>query len=269
MNNAETLTLYETLYFYELERKDKITNRIQLNFALVVINYTAFSYMLRTLDYESRPQELALFLIFFTLSIFASSAAIYLLIKAYWHNPVHHIASANDIGAHIQNLKDYYKKSTLPDSSINLNNDIEEYIANSYKEAATKNTLTNEKRNKDLYTSFKWLLIGALPLAIASLLFLVLDLDASSPRKNMLIEDKRLALELKSLTHLQCNPANAKPTTEPSPVTSQNDQQPAPAPSAPAEAAEKPKGPPLRMSMEDFKDKVPAGSQLLNENNPK
>lgn len=272
MKTVETLTLYETLYFYELERKDKITNRIQLNFALIIITYTAFSYMIRTLDYESRVQELFLFLIFLGLSIFASSIAIYLLIKSYWNNPIHHIASPNEIGSYIDSLRTFYNNEHPKDSSIKLNNDIEEYISNSYREAANRNMLTNEKRNKDLYTSFKWLLISAFPLAIASLLFLVLDLDASSPRKNMLVEDKNLALEIKKLNgNLECIKSIKKPISECSEMTKDNVQQPTP-PSQPqtqAKAPEKPSPPQLRMAMESLVDNRPLPSNLVKEEKKK
>ena len=82
---------------------------------------------------------------------------------------------------------------------------VEEYLDNfimkKYAEIADKNAEINEIRRQYIANSLKWLLKGGVLLIFAGFIFVLFDLDLSSPRKPVAICDKNLVLEIKNLNN--------------------------------------------------------------------
>lgn len=110
--------------------------------------------------------------------------------------------------------------------------------------------------------------LAAAPIIFSVFLFIVFDLDTSSPRKNMLIEDKNLAVQLDKLnnlfnTALTHRQAEEKPNMSDNDQSSQQNVQTQQPPKQPP--SEPPKKPKPQMSTEDFHAPMDK-SKLLNEN---
>jgi hypothetical protein len=77
----------------------------------------------------------------------------------------------------------------------------EEFITNTYVQCATHNALVNEERSRWVFKAISAFLIACVPLAMASLLFVIFDMDTSSPRKNLAIKDSYVGGEISSLKY--------------------------------------------------------------------
>ncbi|WP_312918228.1 hypothetical protein [Stutzerimonas kunmingensis] len=207
MSKFDLFELYEKLYFHELEIKEKITTRVQLVFTLMVMLYTVASYMLRMLDYSSAVGVVVLFLLFFGAFGVFSALAIPQLIRAFWGNVFQCIPSPCETEKYRAEVEGYCKdiisfNKENPDNKqpeIDVSVEVKDYLYEKYKDCAAHNTVVNERRSVFVHEAFKWLIISAVPLLVAALLFIVIDLDVSSPRKEFSIRDKDVALELSRL----------------------------------------------------------------------
>ena len=65
------------IYFYELETRDKIFNRLQLNFAIYTTVIAMLAYMARMIDYNSNCTILTLFYVGLVFGISLISISIY------------------------------------------------------------------------------------------------------------------------------------------------------------------------------------------------
>ncbi|WP_341303221.1 hypothetical protein [Pseudomonas sp. TMP25] len=207
MSKFDLFELYERLYFHELEIKEKITTRVQLVFTLMVMLYTVASYMLRMLDYSSVVGVVVLFLLFFGAFGVFSALAIPQLVRAFWGNIFQCIPSPCETEKYRAEVEEYCKNiisfnKDNPENKqpeIDVSVEMKDYLYEKYKDCAAHNTVVNERRSVFVHEAFKWLIISAVPLLVAALMFIVIDLDISSPRKEFSIRDKNVALELSRL----------------------------------------------------------------------
>jgi hypothetical protein len=191
MNQQRLFELYEKSYFHEMEVREKITGRVQITFALVATGYTIISYMFRMLDYTSDKSAILFFIILMLVCVLLSIKCIVYLVCAFWGNEYFALPSACDTDDYRDKLIEYNK--TLHEYNITHKDNIQElndidlkmmnFVYKHYKNCSSHNSATNDKRSRQLHLSFKWLLFSAVPLILASSIFVISDLDVSSPRK--------------------------------------------------------------------------------------
>lgn len=208
MEKKELFQLYEKLYFHELEIKEKLVTRIQINFAIIATELTVISYMLRMLDYAESIKAIILCLLFIVSAIICLGYSIYPLVRAFWGNVFNGIPSPKQtedyrisIEQHKAQIDSYNQQypENIQDE-INVKEMVMDYLYDKYKDCCTHNTAVNETRSQFIHNSTKWLLISSIPLVIASSIFIILDLDVSSPRKEFPIKDKDVAHAIESLS---------------------------------------------------------------------
>lgn len=173
MNPVEILTLYRELYSSELERKDSITLKIQLRFALVLTVFTAAVYILKTVDLEQQLIPTALLAIFLALSGIFTLLGSTKLLKAYTGNQYDFLPYADEIENH---------RKTLLDSD-NDEDSFAEYLIEEYSDCAAGVSKVNDSRQLLINQSTMHLKFAFLFVFLAGSIFILQDMDASSPRK--------------------------------------------------------------------------------------
>lgn len=140
------------------------------------------------------------------------------------------------------------------------------FIAESMAECIDYNKGVNDYRLQALRRSIWYLAASIIPIFASSVLFVTFDLDVSSPRKNMRIEDQNLASKIEALgvTVSQNTPSiiittgesimgnedpPQKTSVDPQPSTNQSTQK--------APQVQKPKKPALQISTEDYSAPLP------------
>ncbi|MGF1788694.1 hypothetical protein L4D00_23135 [Photobacterium swingsii] len=210
MRKEKLFDLYEKLYFHEMEVREKIVGRVQVNFALVATGYTIISYMVRMLDFEQNQYLINTFFFLVVLSLLLSGFCLNDLIRAFWGNEYQGIPSPletdkyrEEVLVHSAAITKYnadYPDNTQP--AVNSEELVTDYLYGKYRDCSAHNTEANDIRSARIHHSFKWLLISAVPFILASMVFIGGNLDVSSPRKETPISDKLVAQELSKLTLL-------------------------------------------------------------------
>ncbi|EHZ7124103.1 hypothetical protein WFH67_21585 [Vibrio vulnificus] len=254
MNKNRLFELYEKTYFHEMEVREKLVGRVQINFALVATGFAVLSYMVRMLDFSSNHVVLGLFILSVLFSIGLAGFCVYHLVKAFWGNEYKGIPTGLDIDNYRDQMVVYKSQIEVfnkenPDESVpdvDVDTRVYDYVYSKFRDCSSHNTKVNDLRSAHIHDSFRWLLRTAIPFIFASFFFIAGDLDVSSPRKETPILNKSLNESLEKITHLleqsknsvindkedsmskhQTNPQPPPPPTEPPPrKVIQNDNPP-------------------------------------------
>lgn len=203
MEAKELLAVFEKMYLLEAEIKEKITTRVQIVFTLILGVVTVSSYMLRMLDldryYWGVAAIVALLVFFFGCLGMSSKFAV----MAFWGNTFKVMPSASDVKELHGELILYNEEVRLAEEDkdfrsvrVDVRAKIEQYLCDKYEECATHNSDVNIKRSRKVHESFRWLLGAFVPLGLAGSIFVVCDMDVSSPRKNFQVVDKYVGDQL-------------------------------------------------------------------------
>lgn len=207
MNNPELLTFYEKMYDSENEIKERINTRVQIIFTLLIAVATVASYMLRMLDLNAFP-ELTGVIVFLMLLFFVSlGLSAYFSVRAFWGNEFKKMPGAFAVNDYYTDLVNYNSdlseyllhnkgyEAELVDIDVEMDGFFQDY----YMECAEHNSNVNFRRSRQVHLSIKFLLYSMAPFALAGLLFVAFDMDASSPRKDLLIMDRHVGAQLQNI----------------------------------------------------------------------
>ncbi|WP_346830018.1 hypothetical protein ABDX87_23465 [Pseudomonas abietaniphila] len=271
MQRSELLIVFEKMYLQENDTKEKITIRVQLVFSLILALVAVSSYMLRMLDFtESKPVALSILVLVLVFLLCLGLSGV-LAVRAFWGNTFKQMPAASEIKNYCNALVQYNLeveaiKDSLDDGTqeVDIKSELDGYLSDAFEECATHNADVNFKRSTMVHQSFKWLLTSLIPLAISATLFVGLDMDVSSPRKNYQVIDKYVGDQLgkidsslsamtESLKKLEgtkmSDPNTKKPASE---QDSKAEPSPGPAKDVPMQMKPKlPDRPSVRISLED------------------
>ena len=205
-NNIEST--YEKMYAYEEEIKNNISIKTQLIFTAIFALVSITAYLARFLDFAVKP-DIAYaisFLVVLVISISVVSA--YFNCKAFSGSEFNRMPYSQEVKQYCDDQVNYNVELTKYNSQVDPHEQIafvdpvketEDFISNTYVQCSTHNALINEKRSRWVFKSVSAFLIACIPLAMASILFVVFDMDTSSPRKNFSIKDSYVGGEIASL----------------------------------------------------------------------
>lgn len=196
MSKYDLQEIYKDLYYHELDVREKITNRLQITFAFHATALTVIAYMSRMIDYQSNIYLLGVFYLSLFIALIFLSRSIFETIKAFWGNTYKGLASADKIEKYRKNCLqhkndlDTYKSKNPSDNIADYSPElkINNYLYLEFSKCASHNANINDARSKRIHTATKYLLYFCIPFLIVSVLFTVFDMDASSPRKKLLLE---------------------------------------------------------------------------------
>lgn len=192
MDEDKIKELYEKLYFSEVDNKEKIHSRIQVVFGLIVITSTISSYILKNTDLNEHCMWAAVTISLSALSFIPISIACWRLKNAFWGNDFRYIPKPIDIEKYHSELIEYERKyieycdsiSITYNNEHNPNSAIQTYLQGELIRCTSHNIEKNEIRASQIYESIRYFFYSLIPLSLAVMLFLVMDLDSASPRKS-------------------------------------------------------------------------------------
>lgn len=262
-------------YYHELDSRDKIFSRLQLNFAIYTSVIALLFYMIRTVDYSSSCVAITLFFVglssgavLLVLSVFYTVTAL----TGYEYKTLPKtdelIRYEDELEQYVKSLKEYnlkYKQKIDIFQPIVVFN---KYIRETLSKCVDHNYAVNEFRRQVVRKSIWKMVHAAIPMMFSALLFVVFDLDASSPRKvsASFNEGSPLINVLDSVQISISNTSTVASKKEKTAMPHEKDdsnnaqQQNVPPPPPP-----EPKRPELQVSTEDFKAPLLDREQILNE----
>lgn len=148
MTPDERLQLYEKMYFFELERREKIHARFNIPIAILLALFGLLSYML-----QHNPSISDGYLIWFWLLFGASVFFIILVVLnffKYWYGYSDKLMpTPNDIEDFYIKTINYYAKR--PGGEKYGEKVFKDFLMKSYREYASVNAKSNDGRSKNLY----------------------------------------------------------------------------------------------------------------------
>ncbi|WP_422136212.1 hypothetical protein [Endozoicomonas sp. ALD040] len=184
MNKKELLQFYKELYFHELERKDRITGQAQVRFAFIATGVALSAYMLRMLDFSESAHLVWLFVGCLGLALVPFCYSVWILCRAFWGNKYDYLPLLTDVESYRQDLERHYSETSENGS---IESDMLDYLLVSFAKISSKNSQVNEERLSKMHCFYKWSLPSVGFFIVASTLFIAADLDASSPRKPIVV----------------------------------------------------------------------------------
>ncbi|MFA0304242.1 hypothetical protein AB4494_25160, partial [Vibrio sp. 10N.222.46.B3] len=176
---------------------------------LVATGYTILSYMLRMLDFTSNKFAVSTFVICTAVTFLISFGCLYYLIRAFWGNTYNGMPSPKETDVyreelilHRHQIAQYnmdYPQNQQPE--VIVDERISEHLYSKFRDCSTHNTAVNDRRSEQVHKSFKWLLFASIPMFIASVTFIIFDLDVFSPRKETSIIDQSVVNALNEIKH--------------------------------------------------------------------
>jgi len=235
MNKQSLYELYEKTYFHEMEVREKLVGRAQINFALIATDLAVLSYMIRMLDFEQNHPVIGIFI----LSVLTCLALVFFcvrhLVKSFWGNEYAAMPIASEIDnyrtkllEHAESIRTYntqYPESAQPE--VDVDQQVSDFVYNKFRDCSSHNTKVNDTRSEHVHKSFGWLLYSSIPFIIASSLFVVGNLDVSSPRKETPIINTTLNQQLTAIA------ISLEQLNQSQGVTMSNKTPPPPPPKAP------------------------------------
>jgi len=258
------------IYFHELESRERIFNRLQLNFAIYTTVIAFLAYMARMIDYESNCTILTLFYVGLVCGSGLIVRSIYLTVISLSGYKYLVFPRARELIEYRAKLEtrakelekynqDYGFSIDIPDPKSATNEFTAETIAN----CIDHNSAINEYRRQGVRKSIWYMVLASVPIIFSAALFIIFDLDTSSPRKNLLIEDRNLAAQVKKLDSSISKLKTTNAETERNIMSNdQNNQSNKITPPPPPPAPQKPKP---QFSMENFNEPMPDKTKILNE----
>lgn len=271
----DTNNMLSQRYYHELDSRDRIFSRLQLNFAIYASVIALLAYMVRMIDYSSSCVAITLFFVGLSAGAALLAWSIFYTVVAltgYEYKTLPKsdelIRYEDELKQHAESLKEYnlkYKQEVkVPDPDVALN----KYISGAFSKCIDHNYAINEFRRQAVRKSIWSMVNASIPVIFSALLFVIFDLDASSPRKVSVSfnEGKPLINALdrvqRSISVISTTASKKEKTAmsheEDHPNNAQQQNVPPPPPP-------EPKQPELQVSTEDFKAPLPDRAQILNE----
>ncbi|ELS3155113.1 hypothetical protein R5D70_004566 [Vibrio parahaemolyticus] len=202
-----THSVLQSIYFNELDGRTSIISKIQINMGVYVTFCAMVAYMIRMVDYSSNVYAILAFYFFVILFLILSIVSVFHAWKAFvgfeyrvFPKAVSTLSYYSELKKHKVELETYNSEYSLNENVPDPDERIDMFTLNWLSQCIDHNFGINDFRRISTKRSIKWLAFSAIPLAMASMIFVTVDLDVSSPRKHTLIQDDGVRTEIKKLS---------------------------------------------------------------------
>lgn len=176
MDRDKVLTLYEKIYFHELDSRDKLIARLQLSLALLSAAIGAAGYLVTKVNQEAEVNSLVIFAYWFPylLSSACMAVACFWFIKALWGHTYECIPLTSSLDSYRSSLDTFYRDQEitheLPKSHFH------DSIIAYYSRCSSANAAVNATRFLAIHMSMRALICSMPLLAIATFVGLSCDI---------------------------------------------------------------------------------------------
>lgn len=160
MIKDELFKLYEKLYFYEIDIREKFNSRLQLPLAILVAQISFLGYMLRNAGFSEPTFLLTAFWLLYFGSCVSTSFAIFHFVRSWYGYTFSFIPAAKKTEEYHQKLIKLYKE--YDNSEELVKNGIDQYLYKYYQECSSVNTDNNDNKSLKLHKSMSWVIAAIL-----------------------------------------------------------------------------------------------------------
>lgn len=155
---ADFLTLYEKLYFNEIEMREKLYARSQLPLAVLVVLVGLVIYVFKNMSLNQYDTLSLIFFTFFLAALVALVFAVYCFVRS-WHGYKYKfLPSTSELEAYRKKIYNLY--SPYPERETWVSETMQDTLIEYYTDYTAVNEVNNEKRSAYLYKTSKYLIIA-------------------------------------------------------------------------------------------------------------
>jgi hypothetical protein len=171
MKWKERFKLYERLYFNELERREKISARLALPFAVLVATAGLLSFMLNSADKPVGQPWFSIFWVLFAASAIALAAGAWFFRQAWFGHTDKLLPTAGHMEAYHRELRETYAE--FDDRDDLVENGFRSFLFDYYAQYSSENAINNDRRSYNIYRATVSLTVSVLLAFAATLPFFV------------------------------------------------------------------------------------------------
>lgn len=171
MNWEERFKLYEKLYFNELDRRERISARLALPFAVLIATSGLLSFMLNSTHKPEVYPWAHVFWLLFVASAIALILGAWFFRKAWFGHTDKLLPTAGHIGEYHRKLVDTYAGYENRDELVEKT--FKTFLFNYYAEYSSENAINNDQRSYNIYRATVGLTYSALLGLAATLPFFI------------------------------------------------------------------------------------------------
>ena len=149
MNRDDRFKFYEKLYFYESDRREKISARLSISFAAVLANVGLLSYLLNADGSPSLCTLQVLFWLLFAAAVIALLTGAWFFRKAWYGTTDEHMPSAREMESYHGELLNTYKE--YDDGEAIANRHFDDFVFNYLVKTSSVITANNDRRTFHIY----------------------------------------------------------------------------------------------------------------------
>lgn len=153
MNEQELFRHYEKLYFDEMDRREKISARLNLPLGILLAQVAFLSVMQNGARLDPHRFASIAFWILFTASIVATVVAAWYFRKAWFGFTDKLLPTANATETYRRTLMEHYKSYDNADELVERT--LRGYLSDYYMQFSSANAVNNDARSYNLYRSTK------------------------------------------------------------------------------------------------------------------
>ncbi len=228
--NQDRLALFKEHYFFELDRKHKLTTACSVPLGLLAISGGAAAFYLKGVtDSGTHLSPVAAVLLLHALiaAIICAIPGIWFLVRAYHGHTYKYLPTPTDVNTYHKGLVKFHQESGGTGSEAD--EELSEFLLNEYAKCAHNNTLINDARSAYLHSANGLIIaVGVIALVSAFPYFLGSSFGKSETgqKVELVVTDKAYPLLLTQPTSVVREVVVTKPQTPTPPP-----QRPAPPPS--------------------------------------
>lgn len=186
MDKQNIFELYEKLYFHEVEAREKISSRLQIPLAILLSITSVFAHIIKGISLDNHCLWNVIFGLTFLSSLILFVYSMSYFIRSFYGHTYEFIPSAIETENYRQKLLETYKE--YDDGESIAEQYFDEYIYKYYNECSSVNTKVNDIRSEFLHKCNTYLILSALPLVLAFLIFTLAGIDKNSVDKEYKIK---------------------------------------------------------------------------------
>lgn len=171
MDKLDLFDLYEKMYFHEIDMRDKLSQRLQITLAILVVLFGFLGYMLESASYTLGNIFAYMFWILFVLATISIFVAVYWFVRSWYGWEYEFLAPADDWEAYRRQLAKTYEEFTECDRLVRqyMNNAIMKHLV----DCSSEFTRINDTRSLKLHNANTFIIIGIVVAFLAFIPFWV------------------------------------------------------------------------------------------------
>lgn len=181
MEDKDIYSLYEKLYFHEIDSREKLNARLNTPLTLIASFIGVLAFLLQNYAHQKFTIAEIIFLLLFLVAAIFLVISTYFFIMSWYGHTYSFLPDAKETEKHRQDLITIYKPY---ENGLQL---ASKYFSDSmisqYINCSSANTACNDKRSMNLHKTNRSLIITSLITFVAFLAFFLGDLDKSKIKK--------------------------------------------------------------------------------------